>query len=49
MLVIAFHKPSSTTSPIRQVAHQDSDSTNAFSSPLGTQGNGENFFLRRED
>jgi hypothetical protein len=31
--VIAFHKLSSATSPARQATHQDSDSTNAFSSP----------------
>jgi hypothetical protein len=29
--VIAFHKPSMTTSPTRHGTHQDSDSTNAFS------------------
>ena len=49
MCVIAFHKPSSTTSPAMQAAHQDSDSPNAFSSPLGTQRNGDHCFLRRED
>jgi hypothetical protein len=44
-----FHKPSSTTSPARQAAHQDSDSTNASLSPPRTQCNGDHFFLRRED
>jgi hypothetical protein len=45
MLVIAFHKPSSA----RQATHQDLDSANAFSSPQGTQRNGDHCFLRRED
>jgi hypothetical protein len=49
MLMIAFHKPSNATSPVRQATHQDLDSTNAFYSPLGTQRNGYHFFLRRED
>ena len=44
-----FHKLSSATSPARQAAHQDADSTNAFLSPLGTQRNGDHCFLRRED
>jgi hypothetical protein len=47
--VIDFHKLSSATSPARQAAHQDADSTNAFPSPLGTQRNGYHCFLRRED
>jgi hypothetical protein len=49
MLVIAFHKSSSETSPTRQATQQDSDSGNTFSSPLGTQPNEDHFFLRRED
>ena len=44
--VTAFHKPSSGTSLIRHVAHQDSDSENAFPSSLGTQRNGYHCFLR---
>jgi hypothetical protein len=36
-------------SPTRQATHQDADSTNSFPSPLGTQHNGYNLFLRRED
>jgi hypothetical protein len=47
--VIDFHKLSSATSPARQAAHQDVDSTNAFPSPPETQCNGYHFFLRRED
>jgi hypothetical protein len=31
--MIDFHKLSSATSPARQAAHQDADSTNAFPSP----------------
>jgi hypothetical protein len=38
--VTTFNKLSSATSPTRQAAHQDADSTNAFPSPLGTQCNG---------
>jgi hypothetical protein len=38
-----------STSPARQAAHQDSDSTIAFPSPPGTQRNGDHCFLRRED
>jgi hypothetical protein len=44
-----FHKLSNATSPTIQEAHQDADSANAFPSPLGTQCNGDHFFLRRED
>jgi hypothetical protein len=47
--VTNFHKLSSATSPARQAAHQDADSTNAFPSPPGTQCNGYHCFLRRED
>ena len=47
--VTDFHKLSSVTSPARQAAHQDADSTNAFPSPPRTQRNGDHFFLRRED
>jgi hypothetical protein len=47
--VTDFHKLSSVTSPTRQAAHQDADSTNVFPSPLGTQRNGDHYFLRRED
>jgi hypothetical protein len=39
---------SSTTSPARQAAHQDADSTNAFPSPPGTQRNGDHLFLRED-
>jgi hypothetical protein len=48
-VVTTFNKLSNTTSPARQATHQDSDSTNAFPSPLGTQCNGDHCFLRRED
>jgi hypothetical protein len=44
-----FHKPSNATSSPRKATHQGSSSTNASPSPLGTQRNGENLFLRRED
>jgi hypothetical protein len=47
--VTTFNKLSNTTSLARQATHQDSDSTNTFPSPLGTQRNGDHFFLRRED
>jgi hypothetical protein len=47
--MINFNKLSNTMSPVRQSTHQDSNSTNAFSTPLGTQRNGEHFFLRRKD
>jgi hypothetical protein len=47
--VTTFNKLSNATSPARKATHQDSDSTNAFPSPLGTQCNGDHFFLRRED
>jgi hypothetical protein len=37
------------TSPTRHTTHQDLDSENAFPSSLGTQCNGDHFFLRGED
>ena len=46
--VTDFHKLRNTTSPARQAAHQDADSTNTFPSPPGTQRNGDHCFLRRE-
>jgi hypothetical protein len=46
--VTTFKKLSNATSPTRQDAHKDLDSTNVFSSPPGTQHNGDHFFLRRE-
>jgi hypothetical protein len=49
IFMTTFIKLSNATSPTRQVAHQDGDSINDFPSPLGTQRNGENLFLRRED
>jgi hypothetical protein len=49
MFVIAFNKLNNTTSPTRNEAHQDSDPTNASSSPLRNQHNGYHCFLRRED
>ena len=39
--VTTFHKPSSAMSLARLVTHQDSDSTIAFPSSLGTQHNGD--------
>jgi hypothetical protein len=47
--VKTFKNLSSATSPTRQAAHQDANSTNYFPSPLGNQHNRDNFFLRRED
>ena len=47
--MIDFHKLISAMSPARQADHQDADSTNPFPSPLGTQCNGDHYFLRRED
>jgi hypothetical protein len=41
-----FHRPSSVTSPTSHATHQDSSSENAFPSSLGTQRNGDHFFLR---
>ena len=46
--VTNFHKLSSATSPARQAAHQDADSTNAFPSPPGTQHNGDHCLLMNE-
>jgi hypothetical protein len=48
-LVTTFHRPRSETYLTRHTTHQDLASENAFPSSLGTQHNGDHFFLRGED
>jgi hypothetical protein len=44
--VKTFHRPSNITSPTKHATHQDSDLENIFPSSLGSQHNGDHFFLR---